>query len=120
MNIENKDYIISNYLHKTCLYKESREIVMVKVLTLSISDWGLTFLLQMENEIQAIDEDELIYYSNPEQVNKTFEFSGAWEICSIEKHKIHVSYVNGTLNCSEKSMQYFLDREPDRYKLWRD
>ncbi len=120
MNLEYKDFLESNYRDKTCLYKENREIVMVKVISFNITDWGVTFMLQILDDIHAIDEEELVYYSHPQQQNKTFEFSGAWEICSIEKHKFHVSYVNGSLNCSKKSMQYFLDRETDIYKLWRE
>lgn len=118
-DLENKKLIKETFENKECIYKESGRICQVQVKKIKINKWGVKFKLMYSSDLHASDGDEELEYNQvPEKQNKTFIFSGSWELVSLRDNKLHVAYVNGTLNANPESLELFKNKETDINKIW--
>ena len=115
-----EEEIFAAFKDKICLYKEGRQILQVLVKSIIVDDWGVKFELEICSDTHAsIDSGDLEYIKTNTVQNRTFQFSGAWEVVSFGKMRLYVAYVNGELNANPESFLYFKNRETNFFKLWR-
>ena len=117
--LNQKDEIIAAFEGKECVYNESRRFSHVKVKSVTVDDWGITFELSYPSIYQASEGHEFMEYCEvPEDLNRTFEFSGAWEIASFHDDQVYIAYVGGRLNNSTKLLEAFKRKDPDLYDYY--